>query len=580
MRRFLLFAVVSIGIQLLSGCQNRSGAGASPAPTPDDTLFTERSVFLTYATNPGRALALVDSAVLSGHMSDYRARFLRTMIYCRSYDEGHLDSVIILGEQLLRHDSVVNTPSEQENVLDLLISASRQCNDYQLCLRWTEQKADICRKEHEEVELLRTEAEIAFALFNLNRADEGLANIGHVIAKLNGEGSVDRMDAFFVASKRKISMLSHQGRYAEVIPVAQAILDRLAHYKQHPSSYAEDSYRLPPVPRDRANYIGFTSAQAYAALGKAYAATGDKRQARHFIALFGQCSYSHTSSGMKLILDAYQSLGDMQQVDSILDTLEQRMGADTANAEYASLLCSRALAADERGHLGESRDYWRRYAALSQSLHDSLQASRARHYSSLYQSQQQQLELAHMKSRSFRTFCLAIASLLAAILAIAAAVYLYRQRKHEQQKSLSLGRRIDQLLDAMEQEQPAGGHDADQHDKDAELKPLFEQMERLICDEKLYANAYLQRQDILNLMNISRPTLNQLLNTFANGISFPAYVNTIRLKAACEMLRQEPDKTATAIAEEVGLTQHNLHRLFKQHFNQTPLQYRQAHSQH
>lgn len=577
MKRILITVISVIVLLFLSGCRIGGGRSNHPTQSPNDTLYTEHGIFQKYATNPAQALAYLDSAVMLGRMSDYRARYLRTMIYCRSYEECHLDSVIILGKQLLRHDSVVNNPDEQENVLDLLISASRMRCDYELYLRWATQKSELCRNQGEEVELLRTEAEIAFALFKLGRSKDGIEKIDHVIGQLDAEGSIDRMDAFYIAAKRKINMMESQGRMANIIPLANRILERVSHYELHPDRYAEDSYRLPPLPSDRDNYIDFVKGQTYAFLAEAYAENNDKQQTNHYVQLFKKTRFSQTNTGKGMILATYQRLGDMDQVEAILDMLEKHVGSDTINVDYTNILRARAMVADTRGRVTESRDYWHRYADLGKTLHDSLQVSRAQEYAAIYHSQEQQLELERVKAQSLHTLFIAIAVLLVALLAIALSVYLYRQKRHEHMKNLALGRKIDQLLDTMEQQHSAASNDTDENNT-YELKPLFDQMYRLIKEERLYANAFLQRQDIISLMGISRATLNQMLNVYANGLSFPAYVNTIRLKIACEMLRQEPNKTVTAIAEEVGLTQHNLHRLFKQHFNQTPMQYRQAHS--
>ena len=46
---------------------------------------------------------------------------------------------------------------------------------------------------------------------------------------------------------------------------------------------------------------------------------------------------------------------------------------------------------------------------------------------------------------------------------------------------------------------------------------------------KVYANLYLQRQDIVERFDIPRHALNQLLSAYAEGMSFTAYINKIRL---------------------------------------------------
>jgi AraC-like DNA-binding protein len=69
--------------------------------------------------------------------------------------------------------------------------------------------------------------------------------------------------------------------------------------------------------------------------------------------------------------------------------------------------------------------------------------------------------------------------------------------------------------------------------------------------------------------------LNDLLADHADGQSFPQYVNTIRLEKALYLLRDEPAKTISAIATEVGFTPANLREQFKRKYGMTPVEYRQ-----
>lgn len=78
---------------------------------------------MVYATNPERALTLLDSALLLGNVSDYRAQFIRAKIFSKSLEEQQLDSAISICQLLLTHDSVRNDAREQENIYDMLIAA-------------------------------------------------------------------------------------------------------------------------------------------------------------------------------------------------------------------------------------------------------------------------------------------------------------------------------------------------------------------------------------------------------------------------------------------------------------------------
>ena len=108
----------------------------------------------------------------------------------------------------------------------------------------------------------------------------------------------------------------------------------------------------------------------------------------------------------------------------------------------------------------------------------------------------------------------------------------------------------------------------------AKDEALFRSIDTAIREERLYANPSLQRQDILDRFNLRRQTLNDLMAAFANGSSFPAYINGIRLDEAVRLLREEPGMTISAVAEAVGHALPNFRVQFKQRYGMSPAEYR------
>lgn len=104
---------------------------------------------------------------------------------------------------------------------------------------------------------------------------------------------------------------------------------------------------------------------------------------------------------------------------------------------------------------------------------------------------------------------------------------------------------------------------------------LFQRLETLIHDEQLYRDVTLDRKAVCQRLGIDRHTLNQILNTHADGQSWPAYINNVRLDIACRLLLSEPtDTSLTSIAADVGLSLQNLRILFKKRYGITPTEYR------
>ena len=569
--------IVFISLLVISGCGNNHSL--RQLPHLGHTPYQQDSILVAYAVNPERALVLLDSALVIGNISDYRGQFIRAKIYCKSLTEQRIDSAITICTALLNHDSVRNEPTEQANILDMLIATARAKTDYEAYLRWATQKAELCQQQGEETERWRTEADIGLIMTTLGQEDEGLAKLDEAISHLDAPGSIDRMDAFVVACKRKINALSSLKRYNEVIPLGQRILDRLDHYEQHAKDYAEDSYRLSwsDNPSDRDRYLDFSRAQAWGFIAQSYALLSEKgkvtseklaaeQKAREYLALFDQSGYGKTFAARRFIAPTQMALGMYDEALATYDEVERRMAADTLNEDYAIILRSRAIAAREKKHYAEAYYYQTRNAELSKVLSDSLMKGKAHDYAARYHAQEQQLQIQEKESEAQRSHIISVAIAVIALLAIAFAVYFFHQKRIVTEKNRALVRMINEqaeepLTPLAHREEPQEG--------------LFYTIDTAIRTERLYANVSLQRQDICDRFGISRHALNDLLTEYAGGLSFPQYVNNIRLEEALRMLRYESSKTLTTIANEVGFTPANLREQFKRKYGMTPADYRQ-----
>ena len=105
-------------------------------------------------------------------------------------------------------------------------------------------------------------------------------------------------------------------------------------------------------------------------------------------------------------------------------------------------------------------------------------------------------------------------------------------------------------------------------------KDIFKTIDTAIREEHLYAKANLMREDIMKRFKIGRHHLNDQLNTFADGMSFPQYINSIRMEIAYDLLTNHPEMRIADIALEVGFTAPNLREQFKRCYGITPAEYR------
>lgn len=105
-------------------------------------------------------------------------------------------------------------------------------------------------------------------------------------------------------------------------------------------------------------------------------------------------------------------------------------------------------------------------------------------------------------------------------------------------------------------------------------KDLFKTIDTVIRKERLYAQVNLMREDIMQRFGIGRHHLNDQLNAFADGMSFPQYINSIRMEIAYDLLTNHPEMTIRDVATEVGFTAPNLREQFKRCYGITPAEYR------
>lgn len=169
-----------------------------------------------------------------------------------------LDSARAIGERILHNDTIKNDLRRRQDVLEILAYTARMKKDTTGWMQWTYELIDVCRKlgGPAETDALRTEADVGAALYALGRHEEGMAKLDHVIEVLSEKPDFkfNELDALIIALKRKILLLSSPDQYAEILPLARRILERLDKYEKDPDAFHDGSLREPKTDERRADY--------------------------------------------------------------------------------------------------------------------------------------------------------------------------------------------------------------------------------------------------------------------------------------------------------------------------------------
>lgn len=254
-----------------------------------DTIHTLRAAMSIYGYQPERALQIIDSALIVGNIDEVQAEQCRARIYGMTLMGKQMDSLLggptdirldsaqVIAMRLLTNESIKTNLERLRDVYEILAYTERMQNDTMGWLYRSQQLVDVCRQigPEAETDALRTEAEIGAALYAMGHEEEGMAKVDSVLAILSDKGRFNELDAFIVASRRKITMLGSRDRYAETLPLARRIIERLDDYESNPERYHDNSYREPKNDQKRADYIRFYRNQAQNLIAAAYASLGD-----------------------------------------------------------------------------------------------------------------------------------------------------------------------------------------------------------------------------------------------------------------------------------------------------------------
>ena len=109
------------------------------------------------------------------------------------------------------------------------------------------------------------------------------------------------------------------------------------------------------------------------------------------------------------------------------------------------------------------------------------------------------------------------------------------------------------------------------------LAALFEKLENLMNEKQIYKDQNLNRESIMQFLNVNRNQLAQMMAENTNGLSISSYINEYRIQNACDMIRNNHNVSMQEVCIECGFSSvRTFNRLFKQQLSITPLEYKAA----
>ena len=512
-----------VTVVLMTGCANGHD-GQKQDGLVTDVKQAAAQVMKLAADRPEQALQTIDSLRAEG-LAAYEADWFRAKVYCQSLEGSRLDSAIAICERLMLLDVARENREYRQDVLETLVNACRRSNDDERILRWTAELVTLFHQNGDETEALRSEAEMGVALTHTGRLHEGLAKIDSVIAALDGKRKFNELDASLIALKRKVGVLNEAGRHADIIPVAQSMVERLADYEQLPDDYRDGSYRE-PADEDRSGYIDFYRNRAYGYLAEAYARQGNQQQSHRYLAFYEQSGYGQTQAGRHFIVPTLCLLGETAKMDSIFQDLDE---------------------------------------------------ARFRAY-------EQQMEIEQHKAKVQHAHQIAIGLAVVIVLLLFILFLLFRHHRIIRRKNRVIAQQISELLPS--EERQSWGPEAEPSEPvpmtaTAEIsesmtnEQLFLQISQAIISEQLYLQPLFDREAAATHFGINSRRIGTAFTQGSPYKSLPDFIRECRLRHACRLLR-DSTMTIADIAAASGFSRTTtFNHDFKMKYELSPSEFRE-----
>ena len=544
-----IFSIVLL-VVLFSGCKKQNND-----LQVNNSPYTEQVAMSHFIQEPEQALCLLDSALAAGNLTSDKAEYLMAQIYFA----GLNNKAIALNkcEQLLIRKSVQQNAELLQQVHSLIANIGHSSGDDILVMRHAPVASELAEQLDRYAEVAKMTSYIAFCMARGGKTDEAVETIKRTADNLSQQQSYQCMLAYISVQKSLLSLLHDAGDYNKMISVCEAVIDQLDYFEQH-----NDLFTGMPEGFDPAEFVSFSRGQIYAFTSVAYAQLGNREEAHHYDRLARETVYGTKPNVETMLITAYLALGEYDKMDAAYDRWMSGR-TDTVNQNYVILMHNRALAAERQNKYKEANQYLHRAEVIKDSLNNRQLQEQIAAQNTAFHLQEQTHARERAEAQQHQSVMILNFTIVFLIIAIGFAGYFFITRRNIKQKNRVLVKMIDEQQKAK--------------DKPEDNSKLYNRLLALVVDERLYADNMLNREMVTERLGVRRQVLNQLLNQYAEGKSFPQWLNDIRITEACRLLHDEPEMSIAEVAVTVGLSPKNMRHLFSTRYGISPSEYRLSH---
>lgn len=303
--------------------------------------------------------------------------------------------------------------------------------------------------------------------------------------------------------------------------------------------------------------------------------------ARRYLSLFEESDYGKTFSGRMMASNTWRVLGDYDKMLAIYDVATKRLGTDTLNIDFSTMLYGRAVAAEARGDYKAATGYWHRYNNIKQQLDRKQYEGQAYHYAARYKLQEEHMNTEREQAKAQYNKTLAWAGFILVILSVGFIIHLLIQRRAIDRKNRVL---TEQMMESVKYKKEISQnsklqtpHSTLQTKGVEELndEQLFEYLSNVIRNEELFLNPNFGRQMLIDRFHLTDRRVGAAFAHGGSHNSLPDFIRDLRLEYACQLFTDHPDRSISEVAESSGFSNLTVFgRDFKRKYEVTPTYFR------
>lgn len=557
----------------------------------DDSLYTREYISQIYIAEPERALKLLDEAENRGTMLPYLISDLRSMAYRNMYMNK-------LAFDYARKSYVLDSVSQNnpEHLLQMTIALAELSNllsEYKESMRYAMQGIEFAQRQND----IKAESKLLFCIGEnermLSLKERGYEHFDTAIRLL--QNIKDREGAAMLSYFYGIKMgyLLDDSRYDEALAIGlqrEKLIHAIDSLYQTPEGYIDQQY-------------------AYVYSKLAYICHFKKlyMEAEKYFNRYLSTKAALTPDGQ---YDATPYLLLNKQYARVIDICENFKAVlqhqDTVNLQYLSVLQKQVKAYLGLHDFKKVAELRESILMIVDSMNTREKLNAALELSTVHKMNEKE---EFIKEQAFQLKVRNISIFFFTCITVLILFILWRMWRHTRiikYKNQTLVKLINERIAGADEKEKVpgdGNRNADMKEdkvacvvssvqstgdvqnvsdntemngEEQENRILFNKLNAVIMQEKLYLSSELSREDLVPLVRMNNARFAKMIKE-NTGTNLSGYINDLRITHAIRLLKEYPNYTLKAIAEESGFnSMPTFHILFKKKTGMTPFEFKKA----